>query len=117
MSQFEEIETGVTIAANSSTTITTLVTVTGYDQLDIQLEGDNNSSDLNLNLYARTHPNASLVPYDTSSYTNKDLTNNKNTGEIFLFDVPAVAVVQIELKNNTGNETSVDVYTGKDTHN
>lgn len=106
------------VTSSGGTQTGSKVTVDDRDTIAVQVEGDSDSSNFDLELQGKNGAEASNYgDIDTTSYTGQDTTNNTNQSKIYLFDVSGVADIKPKIVNNAGTATTVTVTVGVDLNN
>lgn len=116
MANYEQILDTETIGTNSSA-VSNAVNVQDTDSLNVQIVGDSNSTDVNIEIEGQTAPQAPQAEYENTLTSNEDLTASTNNSIIYAYDVEGLNTAYVKLTNNDGtNTTDVDAYVAKGTH-
>ena len=116
MANYQQIFDAQTIGTNSTVT-SNAVNVQDVDSLNVQLVGDTNSTDINIELEGKTAPQAPQGEYENTLTSNEDLTASTNNSKIYAYDVEGLNTAYVKITNNDGtNTTDLDAYTAKGSH-
>jgi len=110
MGSYEQHLDNETISGNSSVTFTTPAVT--KEEIAIQLVGDVESTNIDINVQGKTAPQAPFGENGFSDISGKDLTALPNNSEQFEFTVKGTNTVQIEVVNNTNDATDISAYEG-----
>jgi len=110
MGNYQQILDQGTATSGGGTTTTDTIDVSKKELIEIQLVGDANSSDIDLNASAKTAPQAPLGTYNGAAYEAQDLTADANNSKVYAYDVAGINQMQFEIVNNAGSDTTLDAY-------
>lgn len=103
-----ELFTAKTISSSGSETTGT-VDVDQKETLVIQIDGDSNSSDLDIVLQGKVIDDSSYSWSEMDSKANTDLTATANNSAVYSYDVEGLQTSQIKIDNNAASSTDVTV--------
>lgn len=108
-----------TVTASGGTQTGTRISVDNRDTIAVQLEGDANSTNLDLELQGKNGGQATTTwgDVDTTTYTGEDITVNTNNSKIYMFDVSGLAEIRPLVRNNAASDTVITASIGVDTNN
>ncbi len=77
--------------------------------LVIQIDGDSNSSDMDVVLQGKVKDEDSYSWSEIDKKTNEDITATSNNSKVYTYDVQGEQTNQLKLDNNAGTGTDVTV--------
>lgn len=118
MGNYEVSIDAESITASGGTITGDRIVIDDRDTVAIQVEGDADSSNFDLQLQGK---NGNATPnfgdLDTASFTGEDITGNTNQSKIYLYDVSGMSEVKPKIVNNNSVATTITVSVGVDTNN
>lgn len=113
MGNYEQHLDNKTISGNSSTKFTT--PAVKKENIAIQLVGDAESTNIDINVQGKTAPQAPFGENGFSDVSGKDLTSLPNNSEQYEFATKGTNTIQIEIVNNATDATDISAYEGYQT--
>lgn len=118
MGNYETSIDNQSVSSSGGTVTGSKTTVDNRDTIAVQVEGDTNSTNLDLELQGKNgNVTTTYGDIDTTSYTGQDLTGNTNTSKIYLYDVSGVSDIKPLVRNNAASATTLTVTVGVDLNN
>lgn len=104
-----------TLSANQNDVTTDPVSVKGADDLNLEVDTDGSSTDIDLIMEVKLHGDSSWQFYDERD--SHDYSQYTNNGRVWPFDVSAIAYqVRFRLNEDSGNETAVTLRQNTNQH-
>jgi len=118
MGNYETSIDSVSVNATGGTETGNKITVDNRDTISIQIEGDAESANFDLELQGKNgNATTTYGDVDTTSYTGQDITGNTNTSKIYLFDVSGLSDIKPKIINNHDSATTITATVGVDNNN
>lgn len=108
----------VSISSGGGTQTGDKITVDNRDTIAVQVEGDAESANFDLELQSKNgNATTTYGDLDTTSYTGQDITGNTNQSKVYLFDVSGVSDIKPKIINNHDAASTMTVTVGVDNNN
>lgn len=108
----------VSVASGGGTETGSSVNVDDYKTIAVQVEGDAESANFDLEMQGQNGGQAtnSFGDLDTTNNTGEDITANTNQSKIYLYDVAGLSEVRPKIINNHDAATTMTVSIGVNTN-
>jgi len=99
----------VSVAAGADQT-SDIIRVVNNDTLTVQLVGDGNATNIDIDFLTRANSNVPVFGNYDSSVRAKDLTTKPNNSDSFILDVQDVGEIRVKVTNQAASDSELSAY-------